>query len=282
MKSNYYCTVAGLPDITLDDTKLSFTVGDFKEELYPELTLKDRKLLDIFYLQFDNRNLLALIKSENTEPVFDSSGNFSSDELEELVELVQNGEESVKGFPAYMVDFLVAFYAKKEEEVANWEDRLSVGYYNYAMKSNNQFISSWYTFCLHLNNIQLALASRRHGISYAETIVGNTEVCEAIRKSNARDFGLSAELPYMSDLLKLDEMVDLVERERKTDLLKWEWMEEASFYDYFSLERLFVFLLKLEMIERWISLDKIKGNQKFRAIIDSLKNDVQIPEEFKK
>jgi len=86
----------------------------------------------------------------------------------------------------------------------------------------------------------------------------------------------------MSDLLKLDEMVDLVERERKTDLLKWEWMEEASFYDYFSLERLFVFLLKLEMIERWISLDKIKGNQKFRAIIDSLKNDVQIPEEFKK
>jgi len=282
MKSNYYCTVAGLPDITLDDTKLSFTIGDFKEELYPELTDKDRKLLNLFYLQFDNRNLLALIYSDNKEVSFDASGNYSSDQLEELVELIQNGEESVKGFPIYIVDFLVDFYAKKEEEVTNWEDRLAAGYFNYAMKSDNEFISSWYTFCLHLNNIQLALASRRHGISYIENLVGTTDVCEAIRKSNARDFGLTAELSYMSDLLKLDEMQDLVERERKTDLLKWEWMEENSFYDYFSIERLFVFLLKLEMIERWISLDKITGNQKFRAIIDSLKNDVQIPEEFKK
>lgn len=282
MKSNYYCTVAGLPDITLDDTKLSFTVGDFKEELYPELTDHDRELLNLFYLQFDNRNLLALIKGDNQEDVLDQSGNYSSDELEELIELVKNGEESVKGFPIYMVDFLVDFYTENEEEIANWEDRLSVGYYHYAMKSKNEFISSWYTFCLHLNNIQLALASRRHGITYSETIIGHTDVCDAIRTSNARDFGLSAELPYMSDLMKLDETGDLVERERKTDLLKWEWIEEASFYDYFSIERLFVFLLKLEMVERWISLDKVKGNQKFRAIIDSLKNDVQIPEEFKK
>ena len=57
--------------------------------------------------------------------------------------------------------------------------------------------------------------------------------------------------------------------------------EDAIFFDYFTIERIFAFLLKLEMIERWISLDKERGNQLFRSIIESLKNEVQIPAEFR-
>ncbi len=59
-------------------------------------------------------------------------------------------------------------------------------------------------------------------------------------------------------------------------------MEEASFFNYFTVEKLFIFLVKLSMIERWISLDKEKGNEIFRKIIDSLKNEVSIPNEFRK
>ena len=44
---------------------------------------------------------------------------------------------------------------------------------------------------------------------------------------------------------------------------------------------LFPGLKKVEMIERWISLDKERGNQLFRSIIESLKNEVQIPAEFR-
>ena len=43
-----------------------------------------------------------------------------------------------------------------------------------------------------------------------------------------------------------------------------------------------VFLMKLEMIERWISLDKEKGNEMFRQLIGQLKDEVQIPQEFRK
>lgn len=73
-----------------------------------------------------------------------------------------------------------------------------------------------------------------------------------------------------------------MDRERKIDLLKWNWLDEESFFNYFTIERIFVFLLQLEMIERWISLDKEKGKELFKAMIQSLKNDVQIPEEFRK
>jgi hypothetical protein len=59
-------------------------------------------------------------------------------------------------------------------------------------------------------------------------------------------------------------------------------MEDNTFFNYFTIEKIFVFLMKLEMIERWVSLDKEKGNELFRQLIDQLKDEVQIPQEFRK
>ena len=58
--SKYYYLVAGLPELTLEDSKLSYTVADFKSELYSALSEEDRMLIDLFYLQFDNANVLKL------------------------------------------------------------------------------------------------------------------------------------------------------------------------------------------------------------------------------
>ena len=39
MSSKYYYLVAGLPELSLEDSKLSYTVADFKTEIYPGLSL---------------------------------------------------------------------------------------------------------------------------------------------------------------------------------------------------------------------------------------------------
>lgn len=123
--------------------------------------------------------------------------------------------------------------------------------------------------------------ARKYKLDVAPLIVGDTEVCQALRTSNARDFGLATEVDYLEALMKISEVEELVEREKKIDQLRWNWMEEATFFNYFTVERLFVFLLQLEMIERWISLDKEKGNKLFRSMIAALKDEVQIPAEFR-
>ena len=161
------------------------------------------------------------------------------------------------------------------------EDHLATLYYEYAMKCGNKFVAAWFEFNLNINNILVAFTSRKFKWDIASNIVGNTEVCEALRTSSARDFGLSGEVDVFESLVKISEITELVEREKKLDALRWNWMEDAIFFDYFTVERIFAFLLKLEMIERWISLDKERGNQLFRSIIESLKNDVQIPAEFR-
>jgi hypothetical protein len=231
--SNYYYLVAGLPDVTLDDGKLSYTPTDFMEEIYPRLSPHDRKLID-----------LHLRKPQETD--------FSEEERETW-----------------------------ESEKVLLDDRLAARYYETGMKCDNAFVASWFEFNLHMNNVLTALTARKYNMDVAPLIVGQTDVCQALRTSGARDFGLSGELEYWEQMLKISETDELLEREKKIDQLRWTWMLDAAFFHYFSIERLFIFLIQLEMIERWLSLDKEKGSQLFRSMISRLKDEVSIPQEFR-
>lgn len=278
--STYYCLVAGLPDISLDDGKLSYSVSDFKAELYPDLSAQDRKLIDLFYLKFDNTAILKLLK--NKDAVIEDKGNFSAEELLQLIEAVREGDTPDKKYPSYLVNFVSQYLQLSQDELYRADDLLAALYYSYGMSSNNAFIASWFEFNLNLNNILTALAARKYKLEVSSVIVGATSICEQLRTSNARDFGLNETLEYFEALQRIADIEELVEREKKVDMLKWKWLEDESFSHYFTIERIFVFLMQLEMIERWISLDKEKGNELFRKMIQDLKNEVQIPEEFRK
>ena len=281
--SQYYYLVTGLPELSLDDNKLNYTVGDFKTEFYPQLSKEDQALVDLYYLKYDNANLLKLLKDR--EAVIDPRGNYTADQF--VAVFKQFDEEGVitssGSLPSYIIKFTQAYLTQQETGVTAdvlVEDWLAGLYYEYAMQCKNDFVSSWFEFNLNVNNVLVALAARKYRMPIASLIVGDTDICQALKTSNARDFGLTTELDYFDQLLKISETDDLVDREKRLDQLRWKWMEDKTFFDYFSIERLYVFLLQLEIIERWISLDKEKGNQMFREIIDSLKGEVRVPSEF--
>jgi hypothetical protein len=279
--TNYYCLVTGLPELSLEDGKLSYTVANFKTEIYPELSKADKKLVDLFYLKFDNRNLLTLLKDKEAS-VDTSLGNYSADELLSVIASIKEETAPDKKFPAYFYEFAELYLNTPDEDRWGLEDKLHGFYYNHAMKSGNPFVSAWFELNLDVNNILAAMTARKYKMDVAKVPVGENLVAEALRSSNARDFGLADDLEYFEQLVRINDTVDLVEREKKIDLLKWNWMEDNTFFNYFTIEKIFVFLMKLEMIERWVSLDKEKGNELFRQLIDQLKDEVQIPQEFRK
>lgn len=116
-----------------------------------------------------------------------------------------------------------------------------------------------------------AITCRKHGLDKSEYIVGDNEVAQALRTSNARDFGLSDEVEYLPELQRIAEETDLMVREKKIDLLKWKWLEEQTFFKTFDIESVYAYLLKLEMIERWVTLDKETGDKTFREIVGAMK-----------
>ena len=217
MSKYYYYLVAGLPELTLEDSKLSYTVADFKAELYPDLSDKDRKLIDLFYLKFDNANVLKLLKDKDA--TIDPRGNYSAEELAEFISSLKEGDEIVDAmFPSYLSTFISEYFNATAEDDFLHEDRLAALYYEYAMKCKNKFVSSWFAFNLTMNNILVALTARKFKMDIAPLIVGDTEVCEALRTSGARDFGLTGEVDFLDQLVKISETEELVEREKKEDV----------------------------------------------------------------
>lgn len=103
--NTYYCLVAGFPDISLDDGKLSCSVSDFRTDVYPQLASSDQKLVDLFYLKFDNQNLISLLKDK--EAPVKTEGTLTGEELLALIETVRNGDIPDKNIqPTYPNSYL--------------------------------------------------------------------------------------------------------------------------------------------------------------------------------
>lgn len=272
--SKYYCLVAGLPDITFDDSKLAYTVAGFREELNGVLTTADKKLFDLFFFKFDNKNLIAFLKGSKAER--DSQGSITDEEFDAIYKALNNEEKlpKKKHVPAYMVDFLKTYVDSEKSEAVRdvlWEDCLAGYYYQYAMKCRNKFVARWFELNLNINNLLIVMTCRKYGLDKAQYIVGNNEVAELLRSSNARDFGLSDEYEYLAAVQHLADETDLMIRERKIDALKWQWLDDQTFYVPFDITSLFAYLLKLEMIERWLTLDEAAGEKSFREIVGMMK-----------
>ena len=294
---NYYYIISGLPDISFDDSKAALTADEFRTEVYEALSGADRKVMDMLLLENDCRNLLGLLRSDQasltdatldlhrtyTEPTPMLEGLFSVEQLEELVSAVKAQDKCPAGIPQFMYKFVQEWLDESWREMAGFaEDRLWALFYDYAMQADNEFVRSWYRFNLDVNNIQTAITARKYELDMQKVIVGQNDTAHALRTSGARDWGLSQELDYFDDVVRLLDEDDLSYRERKADMLRWRWLEDNTFFNYFGVERLFSYLVRLGMVERWTSLDKEKGQQLFRKLIGELKEQTEVPEEFLK
>lgn len=276
--SDYYCLVAGLPDIVFDGSKINFSIENFKEDIYPNLSDDDACKIDLFFFAWDNDNLMRLLRFGN-EAELKRIGRFDREELVELIMSVKSGDMRNNKYPAYMYDFLEEYFENESHEDFLSEDLLAARYYAYAMNCGNAFLANWFEFNLNINNLQVAFLARKYKLNVADCIVGDNEICEALRSSGARDFGLSGTVEYLETVQHLCETDKLQEREHQLDELRWNWLDDNSSFMYFSMERLFVFLQKTDIVTRWAKLDAETGMLRYKELIDSLKSGLTFKDE---
>ncbi|MEA4983069.1 MAG: DUF2764 family protein [Paludibacter sp.] len=273
---NYYCLVAGLPDLHVEDAKGFLPPEDLRAELIGQLSPADAKLLTLLYARYDNQNFLKYLKQHDA--VLNPLGNLRTEDWEELLGLMQEAENPQD---SRLLPYFVSYYhyIQEEEHLTNGiapEDYLSGLYFEYAMKVDNQFLRSWFEFNLNLNNLLTAIACRKHGYDQQKLIIGHNEIARMLRHTHARDFGIGNLFEYTDEVIKAAEEIDLMEREKKIDALKWVWLDEHTFFNYFSVEKVLAFVLKTEMLERWKMLSFEAGAAIFRDLLNSLKQGVII------
>lgn len=282
MRRQHYFLVAGLPDIFFEDKKIAVSLNDFRTYLEEYLTEQEMKLIKLHFWRYDNINILNRLG--NKEKEHNTLGNLDAGKLDELFLAAKDDSFESLGFeiPAYIIAFIEAYKTETPVYVnKSWELQFSEMYFQFLISIENRFISEWYRFEQNLGNILTAANCRKADTSIENQLIGSGDLNDKLMKSSAREFGVDSDDIIVADaVFKALESEDLMEQEKKLDTIRWELLDDRSFFHYFSIEKLFVFLIKISIVERWMSLDKTKGLELFKELLNSLETSFEFPAEF--
>ena len=279
--ANYYCMMAGLPDIRMTDRRPAVSIGALKEECAENLTEADSRLLFFFFLRWDCQNIVRLLK--NPEAELELLGNFSPDQYQDMIVSARELTFNVHRYPAFMSIFIREYNYNKEKEGFFAEDTMLYEYYQYCLREcRNKMMKDWYNLNLNVANILTAMIARKNGWNVGGFIQGDNEVTEMIRTNNTKDFDLGFELDYMKELMPIVDEPDPVQKEKRIDAFKWVWLDDQIFFNPFSIEAVFAYFCKLDMLHRWEQLDPEHGKETFERIIDELRGEARVPQEFRR
>ncbi|OYT15758.1 MAG: hypothetical protein B7C24_11320 [Bacteroidetes bacterium 4572_77] len=275
-KRNYYCLVAGLPDLMMDAGSLSNTSLSFKEELAEQLHASDYRMAALFYLQYDNKNLLNILLNDNQS--HSPLANYTESYLQEQI-------KEVAGVQEYIGRFIHLFKEDSFDKSSfNSEKHLWKLYYEYVLQSKNDFLKQWFYFDYNLKNIQTAVNCHQYGFQLEEQLIpieGKDDVYKMLLKGAQKPEMFADEVPYAEKIWKIaDSNMDITKKEKAMDAIRWEYLDEHTFFNYFSIEKILSFLIKLSMVERWMLLDKETGKALFEKLINDIKTNYKFPEEF--
>ncbi|MFH1378798.1 MAG: DUF2764 family protein [bacterium] len=249
----YYYLITSLPELNLEDQKPPVTRAEFETKAYDALDGRDKELFDLLKLRIDNQNLTTILSDGSNVK---TNGNFDGEDLKERIKYQY-------GLPRYMLDLLTVQDDKsgKLKEDVLWEL-----YLDYCMKKNT-FLKQYFTFDRNIKNIIIKASLRKTNTPFADKIINSDDmVTESIMHSNMQDFGLGRGMPYINRIIEFLEQKQYFEMEQYIDILRFEIIDDINRFNYFNIEHVLGYSLKLEILERWAALNDKKGTQYLWAL----------------
>lgn len=265
--NNYYTLVAGFREYALDAETKGFDIEQILTDVEESLSAKDWREVQLLFAYYDCENLVAL---RNGGASHNRLGRLSSDELaEELLRPTHLPEH---------ISCVLRAYAQPDGEDAETVDveqsfaaSLFAGYYAECATSASRFLREWAEADRTLRNVTAAIVARERGLAVDTVTVGGGEVVEQLHRSSAADFGLRGELQYVDSLIAaVGDESNLLEKERKIDLIRWSIASELSQFDYFDLNAVMCYLVKVCIVARWSALDRKTGRAMFERLMAEL------------
>ncbi|WP_372639921.1 DUF2764 family protein [Ancylomarina sp.] len=274
-KRNYYCLISGLPDIILEDTKtgkggLSLK---FKTDLSEQLHPNDYELAKLLYLHYDNKNLQNLL----FRPVkpFSILGNYSQAYLIEQINEPERREDYIFSLINSLKD--ESFSLDNVNVTQSW-------FYSHVLKTKNSFLKRWFTFDKDMKNILTAVNCKKYKYNSEQHLISvknSNDVYNILVKNGPKEDLLTDELAFADEIIQIAESdMDITAKEKALDLIKWKFLDESIVFSYFTIEKILVYILKLEMLERWREIDDETGKAFFSKLVHDLKSGYAFTEEF--
>ena len=268
--TEYYCLVASLREWTLDSDTKGFDVREILDEILEELTADDRRTVALLYAYYDCENIISRRAGRQRH---NPLGNLSVEQLDDV--LTNRNYALLSERVAKVVKLYVeAADEERDEDVVlseRFERALFEAYYADLAASKSSFLRGWGEFDRTLRNIAAAVAAREAGRLIKDVVIGGGEVVEQLSRSSAVDFGLRGELQYIDAVIAaVSDEPNIVEKERKIDAIRWSEAEDIAAYDYFNINYLLSYLVKVNIVARWTLLSPEVGREMLNKLIAGL------------
>lgn len=264
---NYYALVAGLKEYALDADTKGFDARAIVGAILDEVSDSDAREVRLLYGYYDCENLAALRAGRKPR---NPLGNLAPDELEEEL-------RHPARLPRRVADVVRAYGDPEGEEAeerdmnVRFEAALFEAYYAECARSSSRFLREWSLFDRNLRNIAAAVGARAAGRATDEAVVGGGDVAAQLRRSSAADFGLRGELPCVDAVIAaVNEEANLLEKEHKLDLTRWNEAVELASFDYFDINAVLSYLVRVNIVARWTRLSERTGREMFARLLDGL------------
>ena len=268
MSKNYYL-ISSLPELFFESEDVgSFDFISLRDYIFETASSNESRYVCDLLCGIDNYNLITAIYSKNRP--WKEGGSFQIEFLNDLEEY--NLPNYIRSFLDFITEYEEENKAKPNELAA--EKHLFELCYNEMENSSNGFIAKWFKFDREIKNIQAAYVGRQLEISAEEYLIKDEEddIAELLLKNNSPDFGLAKARDYIPKLFQALETEDLLDRENKIDMFRWNYIDELNTFAYFKIDAALGILQKAHIADRWAKLDEQKGKEMFKKLVNDLKN----------
>lgn len=266
----YYFLVAGLKEWTLESDAKGFDVAEIRDEILEAISDSDRRAVHELYAYYDCENIIAAHAGRDRH---NPLGNLSKEEVEAVF-----SERCYSKLPKAVSEVVKRYNEaddeERDDEVAlndRFERAVFEAYYLGLEKSKCSFLKAWGEFDRNLRNIAAAVAAREANRSIADVVVGRGEVVEQLTRSSAADFGLRGELQYIDSVIAaVSDERNIVEKERKIDAIRWAEAEDIVVFDFFNINYILSYLVKVNIVARWNMLSPEVGRRMLERLMQEL------------
>lgn len=266
----YYYLVAGLKEWTLESDAKGFDVAEIRDEILEAISDSDRQAVRELYAYYDCENIIAAHAGRDR---YNPLGNLSKEEVEAVF-----SERCYSKLPKAVAEVVKRYNEadddERDDEVAlddRFERAVFEAYYLGLEKSKCSFLKAWGEFDRNLRNIAAAVAAREANRSISDVVVGRGEVVEQLTRSSAADFGLRGELQYIDSVIAaVSDERNIVEKERKIDAIRWVEAEDIVVFDFFNINFILSYLVKVNIVARWNMLSPEVGRRMLERLMQEL------------
>ncbi len=142
-------------------------------------------------------------------------------------------------------------------------ENLNQDFYIEVLSSPSKFIREYFRFDLNLRNAKVHYLNRALGRPTEEDVMvfhGENE-----DKVDTGEFEQAAKVEQALS------RTSLLEREQDLDAITWEAVDSLETFHYFDLTAVLSYVAKLHIVDRWLALDPVKGQEFFRQLVKEVR-----------